>query len=261
MRLPLRRASGLGLRASGRIGAVALIAACTTDVPAAKIGAELAADPSLSTSPVNVFSCASCHATTVGDVPAGGPIYPGADLVDSTHRPSWWGGGERRLLDAMNFCLVTMMGGTALDESDPRARELDEWLESISPDDPSPAIPFTVVLQTDDLAPLAAEADAASGRALYRNACRGCHGEPVTGEGKIGSKTSTVPTDTVDGPVCAPTDGSTPPADCVRAVTVEKIRHGRFFDIGGLMPPFSTETLSDAQIADVLAYLKLDPVP
>ena len=38
-------------------------------------------------------------------------------------------------------------------------------------------------------------------------------------------------------------------------VVIEKVRHGRFFDIGGVMPPFSLESLSNAQLSDLLAFL------
>ena len=43
----------------------------------------------------------------------------------------------------------------------------------------------------------------------------------------------------------------------VRAVVIEKIRHGRFFNIGGVMPLYSTEVMTDQDIADIAAYLGL----
>ena len=42
-----------------------------------------------------------------------------------------------------------------------------------------------------------------------------------------------------------------------RAVVVEKIRHGKFFNIGGIMPLYSVESISDQEIVDTLAYLGL----
>jgi thiosulfate dehydrogenase len=42
-----------------------------------------------------------------------------------------------------------------------------------------------------------------------------------------------------------------------RAVVVEKVRHGKFFNLAGVMPFYAAETLSDAELADILAYLGL----
>src|SRR6185503_13183616 len=40
-------------------------------------------------------------------------------------------------------------------------------------------------------------------------------------------------------------------------VVIEKVRHGRFFNIGGEMPLFSEEALSDDDLGALLAYLEL----
>jgi thiosulfate dehydrogenase len=40
-------------------------------------------------------------------------------------------------------------------------------------------------------------------------------------------------------------------------VVIEKVRHGRFFNIGGDMPLFSQEALSDEDLGALLAYLEL----
>jgi thiosulfate dehydrogenase len=34
------------------------------------------------------------------------------------------------------------------------------------------------------------------------------------------------------------------------------VRHGKFYNVGGNMPLFSLEALSDAQLGDILAYLE-----
>ena len=44
-------------------------------------------------------------------------------------------------------------------------------------------------------------------------------------------------------------------------MTIEKVRHGKFFSVGGNMPLFSLEALSDAQLGDVLAYLEMFGLP
>jgi thiosulfate dehydrogenase len=183
-----------------------------------------------------------------------GPIYPGANLYNVVHRPSWWGGDKTELLAAMNYCLVEFMGGAALKPDEPDARALYEYLVAISPDAPAPAWPLTVVKNVTALSGLAAGADAARGEDVYHRACAGCHGALHTGEGKLGAKTSVVPEDTLNGPVCA---GAADRAGCARAVVVEKVRHGKFFNIGGTMPLYGLESLGDDELADVLSYLGL----
>ncbi len=37
-------------------------------------------------------------------------------------------------------------------------------------------------------------------------------------------------------------------------VVTEKIRHGQFFGVGGNMPFYPREVLSDAELADLLEY-------
>jgi thiosulfate dehydrogenase len=239
---------------------VALLGCGDDTVAAATVGARLVADPSLSTSPLNAFACSTCHPVVVGAPPAAdagrhvGPIYPGANLYDVVHRPSWWGGDKTQLLDAVNYCLAEFMGGAELAADEPRARALYEYLVAISPDAPAPAWPLTVVKNVTALGGLAAGADAGRGADVWARGCAGCHGEPHTGAGKLGDKTSVVPEDSLNGPVCAPVADR---RGCARAVVVEKVRHGKFFNIGGTMPPYSLEALGDDELADVLAYVGL----
>ena len=40
-------------------------------------------------------------------------------------------------------------------------------------------------------------------------------------------------------------------------VVIEKVRHGQFFGVGGSMPPYSQEALSDADLGALLAFLGL----
>ena len=41
--------------------------------------------------------------------------------------------------------------------------------------------------------------------------------------------------------------------------TIAKVRNGKFYNIGGVMPLYSVEALSDTSLADILAHLTLDP--
>jgi thiosulfate dehydrogenase len=231
--------------------AVTLWAGCgPRPVPAAELGERHFRERTLSTSPYNVFSCSTCH--DVGEaVPVlnaqarhEGRINPGYDLYGVTTRPSWWGGYETRLLDAINACVTGFMGGAALTAEEPKARALYEYLAEHGPAEPTPALPLTVVKTVTDLASLSGDAN--RGRDVYDRACRVCHGAPRTGAERLGSRISKLPDDTLEAF-----------PDNARAVVVEKVRHGRFFNIGGSMPLYSAEAISDEEIADVLAYLGL----
>lgn len=213
----------------------------TQTVPAATLGQRRFSDPALSTSPFNAVSCSTCHQVAKAPVARNDPGY---NLYDVVHRGAWWGGFEATLLSAMNYCLTEFMGGAALSVDDERARELYEYLAQNSPDNPSPALSLTVVKNVTPLTNLTG--DAARGKQIFDQSCRRCHGDPRTGNGRISTKVSIIPTDTLNA---FPTNA--------RAVTVEKVRHGRFFNIGGIMPLYSAEVISDQEIADILAYLGL----
>ncbi len=88
--------------------------------------------------------------------------------------------------------------------------------------------------------------DSNRGQDVYQRACQRCHGAPHTGVGRLSSRVSIVPEDTL---AVFPTNA--------RAVVVEKIRHGKFFNLGGIMPLYSVESISDQEIVDTLAYLGL----
>ena len=237
--------------------AAAMVAPACGDeqVSAAELGARRLNDPSLSTSPFNRSSCATCHrlAPPAGLPPVDadgrhqGAIDAGYNLADTVHRPSWWGGDELRLLDAVNTCLTGFMGGRALEPDEDAARQIYEYLVEVSPDPAPPALPVTVVRTIDDLIALAPDADAERGRDVYDRACRRCHGAPHTGDGRTDARASFIPEDSIA--VFGPTRA--------RAAVVEKVRHGRLFHIGGVMPFYSLEVLADVELADVLSYVGL----
>jgi thiosulfate dehydrogenase len=224
--------------------AVALVA-CDRDVPAADYGAKLFDDPTLSTSPFNRFACGTCHAADP-DQPGVLPdrLDSGYNLGNVASRPLWWGGEEIHLLDAVNVCLTQFMGGGALRGDEDRARQLYAFLDRKSPQPSTPALPLTVVRDVTALEGMTGETT--RGALVWVGACQRCHGNIHDGAGRLGTQPTVVPEDTQK------TFGT-----MARAVVVEKIRHGRFFNIGGVMPLYSVETISDAQIADLLAYLGL----
>lgn len=207
-------------------------------IPAASRGRVVFNDPGFSPSQFNVFSCATCHATEV-DAPRGVAF----SLAGTTKRDAWWGGQVRTLLEASDFCWVYFMRGfPALDPGSDDARALFDYLASL-PGDDTAALPITVVENIAD----PGRGDAGRGSATYDRACRGCHGEPHTGEGRLGPDVVAIPEASV---ALANQLGVS-----VRLVVTEKVRHGQFFGVGGNMPFYPREVLSDAELADLLEYL------
>jgi thiosulfate dehydrogenase len=105
-------------------------------------------------------------------------------------------------------------------------------------------VPFTVVQTVGPLP----RGDAERGAELFERACSGCHGALGDGAGALSPRVPVLP----DATLADHADYT--PAD-VRLVFVEKVRHGGFFGYGGVMPPFSLEVLSDAELSDVLEAL------
>jgi thiosulfate dehydrogenase len=226
--------------------AALLAAGCGGSTSAADFGEELFQDARLSESDFNSFSCATCHATTA--TPEPGVIYSGYSLYNSAFRPSWWGGFETNLLDAVNFCYVNFMRGISpLTPEEPKARALYEYLVQISPDRQAPALPFTVVKNVQEDVQ---RGSTTRGAEVYRAACETCHGETHTGKGRLTQLAPLLPevTDSY---------GELFPGVSRQLVVIEKVRHGQFFGVGGTMPLYSLEALSDEDLGALLAFLGL----
>jgi thiosulfate dehydrogenase len=213
---------------------------------ALQYGQSLFHDPAVSDSQPNVFACSTCHDTTT--TPSG--LRPGYTLFDAAARPVWWGGFSTSLLDALNQCVNYFMDGTVLADDDPKGEALHLYLESIAPDMTSPALPLTVVTNIVDVP----SGDPAQGKALWDTGCAICHGAPHTGQGRITPLASLVPDDSISAHGTDPLTGARP-------VVIEKVRHGKFFMVGGKMPLFSLEALPDAQLGSILGYLETFGLP
>jgi thiosulfate dehydrogenase len=237
------------LRLLPLLAALGPLGACDRELPAAEYGERLFSDHTVSTSNFNRFSCATCHSVEAG-APAvvPGRLDAGYNLANAAGRQGFWGGYETTLLDAINTCVERFMGGRTLEPGDDAARGLYAYLDAHSPEPTPPALPFTLVRDVTPLGDLAG--DAARGSDLYKKACARCHGEAHTAEGRLTTRATRVPEDTL---AMFPDQG--------RAIVVEKVRHGKFFNIAGAMPLYSAEALSDQQLADILAYLGLPPKP
>ncbi len=213
--------------------------------PARELGERLFSSPSLSDSSFNDFACADCHAVRAAD--DADRRYAGFPMEGVTARPSWWNGQSTQLLDAVNFCLVYFMRGSAIVPGEIEGDALYEFLASISTGEPEPGIPFTLVTTVQALP----AGDADSGREVYDLACRACHGARGSGKGRLSSAVTVLGED-----LSAEYDELFPGVDHDLLV-IEKVRHGQFFGVGGNMPPFARERLSDEDLSDLVAYLDL----
>lgn len=147
----------------------------------------------------------------------------------------------------MSFCNVYFMRGTAIDPADPRGRALYEYLLSISPGpgDGAPAQKLTVVENVSSLP----RGDPRRGERAYAVSCRPCHGAPHSGSGRLAASVAIIP----EASIGFAEDLGIDPT----LVVTEKVRHGPFFGVGGNMPPFSREALSDEDLGGILVYLGL----
>ncbi len=230
------------------IAALALLAACSGEKTGVQYGEELfGSSDGFSASPMNPFSCADCHRTSAEPEAGDDRIVPGAPLFGVAARQRWWGGQSLSLADAVDTCVVYFMRGQPLDETSDKARALHEYLQSITPaGSPTDVLPMTVVENVKAI-PLG---DVTRGADLYRRACQYCHGDVHTGDGNILKRKVILPDVANDYNRLFP---NVPHGLVVTEVT----RHGRFFGVGGTMPFFTTELLSDEQLGDILAYLGL----
>jgi thiosulfate dehydrogenase len=235
---------------SALVFAIAL-AGCTES--AAQYGQSLFDDPSISSAASNRFRCSTCH--EVVDPPQ--HVRPGYTLHDSVVRQGWWGGNVLTLLDAVNQCITNFMQGRALDSTDDKGRALFAYLQSISPDPSAPELSLTVVATLNypdknfiDIP----SGDPGVGMQIWSDSCGNCHGAPHTGDGRIEPTASLVPDDSLANHGTDPNTGARP-------VVIEKVRHGKFFMVGGTMPLFSLEALSNDQLGAVLGYLEQFGLP
>lgn len=202
-------------------------------------GRALFSDPRTSSSPSNLFSCATCHPGSEAD----GRIYPGASLAGVTARTSFWGGARVDLLESINDCRLSFMDARVpWTRDDEDARAIFAYLSSQS----GPALPppFSVVSAASDLPP----GDAGRGATAYSRACSPCHGSVHEGKGRLVFFAPVLPDQTVaEHATLSPVDR--------RLVFVRKVREGAFVSPGGSMPPFSREALSDDDVAGILLFL------
>ena len=218
-------------------------AGCAEDltISSADHGRDLYNSKALSSSNLNNYTCANCHTLERTE---GGLLLPGGPLAGSTRRLSLWGGQENDLLRSINACRsYFMLAPEPLKADEPDAEALYAFLKSLEPGDPEP-VPFTVVRMIEPIA----RGDADAGTLGYTRTCGYCHGTMHGGLGRLSDRVPVLPEDTIAEHI------DYTPRD-LRLVFIEKVRHGRFYGYGGDMPPFSTEVLSDPELANILEAL------
>jgi thiosulfate dehydrogenase len=214
------------------------------EIPAAEVGRRLFSDPGVSTAKGNEYACATCHAVERGKPGIIADRFDaGANLAGVVGRPGFWGGYKTRLLDAIDECVNRFMGDWSAARRQDAGVYLYAYLEAESAEPVSPQVPLSIVRHVAALDGV--KGDLGRGAEIYGRACGRCHGQPRSGAGRVGPA-SRIPDDTIR-------IFSTQ----ARAVIVEKIRHGNFFNLAGVMPFFSLEVLSDQHVADILAYVGL----
>jgi thiosulfate dehydrogenase len=220
-----------------------LLGACsgTPEQSAVEQGRQLFVSKALSRSKLNDYTCATCHDIEASTRPS---KKSGGALAGVTLRSRFWGGQTADLLGSINACRNYFMGDNQpLVATDSDARSLYAYLESLEPGDAKP-IPFTIVTGIEPLA----RGDEANGQALYAQACLHCHGNPHDGLDRLSERVPILPEDTL-------LEHAEYSARVQRLIFTEKVRHGLFLGYGGVMPPFSAELLSDAEVSDLLEAL------
>jgi thiosulfate dehydrogenase len=226
--------------------ALALIGGCGKGASPAEAGERAFNDPRISTSATNPFPCAFCHVVEPGSpavVP--GRLDAGYNLAGAAGRDGFWGARQISLLDAANVCLTRFMAGAPLAPEMPRAQQLLAYLEANG--DGATTSPMTVVRTVTSLDGV--QGDHVRGRDVYQRACGRCHGDPYTSDGRPPIFAHLVPEipEHVQNRLGLET----------KHAVIGKVRQGMILGTGGVMPIYSAEALTDADLADLLAAMGL----
>jgi len=189
----------------------------------------------------NTFTCATCHA--LSEPASDGFVRPGHPLGDATRRSSYKGGRLTDMREAVNSCVTEWMNGAPWSATDARWTTLHAFLDAQATSDTAPAVDLRIVAPPADLS----GGDAASGRALFNSRCVVCHGVDAAG------------TERAPGLTGAPL-----PADYIasRVRTSGRADSPVYTGLtGGIMPFWSADRLSDAELLDIVAYVVLSSAP
>lgn len=182
------------------------------------------------------YSCIYCHANFDEAKFDDGYWRPAHEMWNAASRPSYYNGAYKGRSDvplarAINTCAVAFLKADPLPLEDERMQALIAYLRSISPDAESPAVTITRVSSPPEV-----DGDSRSGEKLFNASCMLCHRE----------KGAAPPLTFTASPffVMASIRGYKPPADGLDEP----------FELDYPMPFFSSERLTDQQVADLAAF-------
>ena len=180
----------------------------------------------------NVFACATCHA--LEEPAADGLRRPGHPLGDAYARGSYKNGAVSSLLEAAQSCQEEWMNAEPWAPEDADWLALETFLASAAPDTAEP-LSFEIRSPGD-----IEGGDPDAGRDVYEATCTACHAV----EGQTSPLAPTVVGLGLDSDYIA------------RRVRTSGRTDGIYAGLtGGVMPFWSAERLSDAELRDVVAYV------
>lgn len=190
----------------------------------------------------NLFSCATCHDVTppVEDAPL---VRPGHSLHDALSRPHYKNGRVETFLGAANVCRFDWMITNVWTEDDPDFLDVVSFLKSMAT--PGPAEPIEIhIVPPRVKGP--ATGDAMRGCETFHTRCVICHSEGASGS------------DLAPTLVAFPLE-----PDYIRQrARLSGNPDGVYGDlIGGVMPFWGEDRLSDDQLEDIVTYLTTRPLP
>lgn len=222
----------------------------------------------------NAFSCALCHSLS----PEGADevLRPGHTLLNALHRPSFKGAAEANFLGAVNVCrndwMVVAEPPTfefkPWTETEPRYQDLLAFLRSVETSDSDPALQFEIVAPAVK-GPSAG--DAVNGCKLFNRSCMVCHGINAAGRDPLGPSLIDVTSLCAEKPDlcldfrCEPSlETCLDNPDYLRyRIRLSGPNHpGQVYKVpegfslsGSVMPFWTKDRLSDAEVEDLVAYI------
>jgi mono/diheme cytochrome c family protein len=191
----------------------------------------------------NQAMCATCHSNDGSSI-----SFSGSTMKDIAYHTSFKGGAAPTLLDATNACVTGWMGGVALTSTDASWLALEAYFKSIS--DASVTTPNTIAPEVlaDEAAYEAAYAggDVTAGATGYATFCAKCHGLGLVVGGEASDTIDELKTQTI-GRIAQQARTSGPPPSGTADATDST---------PGPMPFFEPSELSEAELRDIIAYIK-----
>ena len=217
----------------------ALLVLFVAQPPAVDDGRKLFHDPTLGRHGV---ACATCHATEAREDEDGdGLVRAGHTMASVARRPHWRGdlkrAQHRDLLSAVNVCVQTFQGARPLEGT--KGEALVRYLRTLGPKKKrkTPALVLEPALEAnlDYDRPQYVSGNAESGRPLFYRTCHSCHphGRSGLGPALVGA---------------------------TRVAVAAKVREGNGLLRGARrgtewMPFYGRDRLSDAEVADIAAFV------